>query len=67
LAVDDPALLLLARGERFVAVFNFADHPRPWPAGALADDRIWTNVLTGMPFGAEVQIPGGSMLWLTAA
>lgn len=67
LPVDDPALLLLARGGRFVAVFNFAAEARPLPLAALPGGQHWTDALSGQPLDSGQLLPGGSMLWLTAA
>ena len=66
LPVDDPALLLLARGEHFVAVFNFVEQARPLPADALPAGRRWRDVLTDTAFDPGVPLPGLSMHWLLA-
>ncbi len=65
LAADDDAVLGIERrqgGERLVALFNFADGPRPALPG---QDGEYTDLWTGRRVCAgEISLPAGGFAWL---
>jgi amylosucrase len=59
-----PAVLALARGARFVALFNFSGAVQ---SHALAQDACWRDCLTGQLCSGVVELAPWAMLWLEAA
>ena len=57
-----PALLALARGSDFVALFNFSGQPQ-----AMALDGQWRDCLTQQPISYEVGLQPWGMQWLERA
>ncbi|MGO4378925.1 alpha-amylase family protein [Pseudoduganella sp. RAF19] len=61
LAAPSP-VLALARGERFLALYNFSGAPQ-----AFALDGFWCDALSGQPFSGEMQLAPWAMHWLERA
>ena len=63
-----PAVLALARGPRFLALFNFSgaaqQHALPPPG---VPESGWRDSLTGQPRSGVVELAPWAMLWLEAA
>lgn len=63
----DPAVLVLARGESFVAVMNFSDQPK-----ALAREAVlgaptaarWLDCFSGRPVPATLELAPWDLCWL---
>jgi amylosucrase len=69
-----PAVLALARGPRFLALFNFSgaaqQHPLPPhgnPGSPASPGSAWRDSLTGQARSGVVELAPWSMLWLEAA
>jgi amylosucrase len=72
-----PAVLALARGPRFLALFNFSgaaqQHPLPphgspgSPGSPASPGSAWRDSLTGQARSGVVELTPWSMLWLEAA
>ena len=66
IAIDQPAVLAIRRGERFVAVFNFSGTEQYVDWHHLQADEGWTTLLRTAEDGALENIgvlPAWSMVW----
>ena len=69
IALRDRTLLALARGDAFVALFNFSAEPAPARLDALKDvrdDATWIDCDTDSVVAACVMLPPWGMVWLRA-
>jgi len=62
-----PAVLALARGPRFLALFNFSGAVQQHALEDCAPHAAWRNSLTGQPCSGVVELAPWAMLWLEAA
>lgn len=67
LTTADPALLVLARGDAFVAVMNFSALPKTLPLSALGDidnSAPWSDAFTGQAATAALSLAPWDLCWL---
>ena len=61
-----PALLGIARGDGFVALFNLGDTPQSIDALAQPAGKRWHDLLTDTPIAGTMTLPAYGMHWLEA-
>lgn len=61
-----PALLGIARGDGFVALFNLCDTPQPVDALPPTASKHWHDLLTDAPMTGTMTLPAYGMRWLEA-
>jgi amylosucrase len=66
LDLTDPALLGIARGDGFIALFNLGDTPQSIDAPPQPAGKCWHDLLTDAPIAGTMALPAYGMHWLEA-
>jgi amylosucrase len=62
----EPALLGIARGDDFVALFNLSEQPQRIDSLPCAAGKHWHDLLTETPIAGTIVLPAYGMQWLEA-